>query len=148
MNPHSEIPSIDASSFSLDTYRWQNRLLLLFATSEQTHAYKTQVQMLEEHADGFRDRDLLLVPILSSHRSSTGGSSSADTAAANRLRESAAEKLRQRFNTRSDDFVAILIGKDGTEKRRERQPIEPSDLFNQIDSMPMRQQEMQQQKPL
>jgi hypothetical protein len=38
----------------------------------------------------------------------------------------------------------ILVGKDGTEKRREQTPIELADIFNQIDAMPMRQQEMKQ----
>jgi hypothetical protein len=144
MNPHGNLPMIDASSFNLDAYQWQNRLLLIFAVSEQTPAYQTQIQQLEEQAKAVRDRDLMLVPVLTTHRVSAG-SSSADGASANRMREIALDKLRQRFSIGSEEFTIILIGKDGTEKRREHTPIDPSELFSQIDAMPMRQQEMSQQ---
>lgn len=40
-------------------------------------------------------------------------------------------------------FQAVLIGKDGGRKRAQAEPIDPEDLFALIDSMPMRQFEMQ-----
>ena len=36
----------------------------------------------------------------------------------------------------------ILIGKDGGEKQRWSEPVEPQEFFQIIDAMPMRQDEM------
>ncbi|NBC57375.1 MAG: DUF4174 domain-containing protein [Bacteroidetes bacterium] len=40
-------------------------------------------------------------------------------------------------------FEVILVGLDGTIKLRRNKPISPKSLFKRIDSMPMRQAEMQ-----
>ncbi|WP_188459004.1 DUF4174 domain-containing protein [Psychroflexus planctonicus] len=51
-------------------------------------------------------------------------------------------------NLRSDDtdFEAILMGLDGSIKLRRNRAIEIDELFDLIDSMPMRKQEIQRQK--
>jgi hypothetical protein len=51
-------------------------------------------------------------------------------------------------NTKSSDtdFEAILIGIDGTVKLRRKRAIEIEELFELIDSMPMRKEEIQRQK--
>ena len=43
-------------------------------------------------------------------------------------------------------FEAVLIGKDGGEKLRSMAPIPPGRLFETIDAMPMRRQEMRSQR--
>jgi len=40
-------------------------------------------------------------------------------------------------------FQVLLIGKDGGVKLRSSEPVSMKDLFGLIDSMPMRQQEME-----
>ena len=45
----------------------------------------------------------------------------------------------------SGEFTVILIGKDGTEKERFSEPVEPASLFNLIDQMPMRRREMKEE---
>lgn len=42
----------------------------------------------------------------------------------------------------SDDFAGYLIGKDGTMKKKFKQPISAQELFQIIDAMPMRKNEM------
>lgn len=44
------------------------------------------------------------------------------------------------------DFEAVLIGLDGSEKMRTTKPISTQDLFDKIDSMPMRQREMKRKQ--
>jgi len=39
-----------------------------------------------------------------------------------------------------------LVGKDGGVKRSETTPVQATAIFEQIDAMPMRQQEMQERK--
>jgi hypothetical protein len=38
----------------------------------------------------------------------------------------------------------ILVGKDGTEKRRNAAPVTARSIFDTIDAMPMRQREMRE----
>jgi len=114
-------------------YQWKNRLLLVFAPSQKNLAYQTQMQLFEGQKAGFKDRDLLLVQILAD------GSSSVDD---QRLNHTSAVSLRECFDVGTEEFGAILVGKDGTEKRRDHAPVQPTVIFGEIDAMPMRQQEM------
>lgn len=118
---------------SLDTYKWKNRLLLVFAPSEASAAYKKQMQLLLEQKAGLEDRDLLIVKLLAK------GTNHLDSQP---IDEATVDQLRSRFDVGQEEFCVILLGKDGTQKRRDEAPVEPAVIFNQIDAMPMRQQEM------
>ena len=50
--------------------------------------------------------------------------------------------LRDRFDIDPEAFTFVLIGKDGTVKRRTEEVVSAQDLFDQIDAMPMRRREM------
>jgi hypothetical protein len=51
--------------------------------------------------------------------------------------------MRHRFKVEPDEFLVILIGKDGGEKLNNRTPVTVVQLERLIDSMPMRKSEMQ-----
>ena len=121
-------------AFNLNTYQWKNRLLLIFAPSKDNHDYKRQMQLVEGMRAGFKERDLIAIELL------TEGTSRAETQP---LNEADAANLRSEFNVAPEEFRVILIGKDGTAKRRDQKPVEPEVIFNEIDAMPMRRQEMQ-----
>jgi hypothetical protein len=131
--------SQSAMSFDLEDYQWRNRVLLVFAPSEQHPNYQQQMQQFVAQTDEFTDRDLLLVQVLASGQSRLNGEP---------LDPASADRLRQQFGVQSDEFRVILIGKDGTVKRSETSPVAVSSVFTQIDAMPMRQQEMQQRNQL
>ncbi len=57
----------------------------------------------------------------------------------------AARGLRERFDVPRGAFRVVLVGKDGTEKRRAPKPVPARSLFDTIDAMPMRQREMREQ---
>lgn len=122
-------------AFDLSTYQWKNRLLLVFAPSEHSPTYQRQIQLFQEQQAGFEERDLLLVELLTEV-----------TSRVNRQPMSKANvtNLRSRFNVAPQEFRVILVGKDGTAKRRDSNPVEPEVIFNEIDAMPMRQREMRQ----
>ncbi|NMG19341.1 hypothetical protein DP116_07665 [Brasilonema bromeliae SPC951] len=40
--------------------------------------------------------------------------------------------------------IAVLVGKDGGVKRRETTPVQAKAIFDEIDAMPMRRQEMRE----
>lgn len=117
---------------SLDDYKWQNRLLLVFAPKEDA-TYQQQMQLFKEQQPGFDERDLLLVQLLAAGTSSINNQP---------IDAQLATQIRKRFNVADQEFQVILIGKDGTGKRRDRSPVSPEVIFDEIDAMPMRQQEM------
>ncbi len=128
--------SLTMVSFSLSNYQWKNRLLLVFAPSEQDSAYQAQKQLLKGHQSQLDERDLRLAEVFAN------GKSHLDDQA---IDAASVAQLRNRFQVSKDEFCIILIGKDGYEKRRNHAPVEPARIFTQIDQMPMRQQEMREQ---
>lgn len=126
-----------ATEFNLSDYQWRNRIVLVFAPSEQSPAYQQQLQQWKTHSDGIRDRDLKLIEVLGTGESRADG---------NLITQSSAERLRKQFGVAPKDFAVILVGKDGTEKQREQSPVAPTMLFRVIDAMPMRKQEMRSQQ--
>lgn len=119
----------------LDTYRSTHRLLLMIAPSESCPAYRMQRYSLIRRTAGLYDRDLIVGLILATGESWLGEDP---------LSPEQAGELRDRFQVGPDEFCLILIGKDGTEKRREYVPVNPETFFQQIDAMPLRQREMSQ----
>lgn len=54
--------------------------------------------------------------------------------------------LRAKFEIKPNEFVVILVGKDGGEKSRWSQPVSWPVLRTLIDGMPMRQQEIRERQ--
>jgi len=121
-------------SINLSSQKWQNRVLLVFAPSVDNHIYQQQMQLFEQHQNGFTERDLVLVQVLADKSYANGQP----------IDESSVGNLRNRFGVDKDNFRVILVGKDGGVKRSDTTPVEATAIFEQIDAMPMRQQEMQQ----
>ncbi|MEH2000950.1 MAG: DUF4174 domain-containing protein [Nostoc sp.] len=124
--------AIRMSSFNLSSQKWQNRVLLIFAPSVDNQSYQQQMQLLQQKS-GFQDRDLVLIQVLATNKSYANGQL---------IDESSAVKLRNRFGVNKENFRVILVGKDGGVKRSDTTPVQATAIFEQIDAMPMRQQEM------
>lgn len=120
-------------AFDLKSYQWKNRLLLVFAPNENNPTYQKQMQLFQAQQADFSERDLLLVEILTEGTSRASGKV---------IDEADVTKVRSRFQVSPQDFRVILVGKDGTQKRSDSKPVEAKVIFNEIDAMPMRQQEM------
>jgi len=123
----------DPNSLDLNAYQWKNRLLLLFASSEEDLAYLTLKKVIDCQAMEVKDRDLLVFYVLER------GESRLDQ---ERLNPHQALFLKQRLSVPSGRFTIILIGKDGGEKIRQESPVDLREIFAIIDAMPMRQLEM------
>lgn len=113
---------------NLESYQWKNRLLLLFAPSKNNAEYQQQMQLFQGQKASFAERNLLIIELL------TEGTSRVDA--------QEAAKIRERFNVNHKEFRVVLVGKDGTAKRQEHSPVSPQSIFETIDAMPMRRQEM------
>jgi hypothetical protein len=128
-----------AMNFDLDAYRWKNRILIIFVPSVDSENYEAQKESLRNQSAGILDRDLRIVEVLEKDSSSDLGIS---------LCGESARNLRNKFGVTADEFQVILIGKDGTVKLRSKAAVSPSALFQLIDAMPMRQEEMRKKEKI
>lgn len=105
------------AELELESYRWENRVLILFGTPESP-ALQEQRAILAKDPEGLSERDLLI------------------------LEPPSTESLQNRYRITPEEFTVILVGKDGGEKLRQDHPVTLGELFGLIDQMPMRRREM------
>ena len=125
-------------TFSLQQYHWGNRPLLLFAISADDPDYRRQKADLDAHAAGLIERDIVLIECLGTRN----GHVLEPGVPRQMLQVEDIQELRLHFAADLNGFTLVLIGKDGTEKRRETEAVAVDALFEQIDAMPMRREEM------
>lgn len=119
----------------LDSHLWQERLLFLIAPSADDAMAVQQRDALNKRTDALNDRDLKVVQLYEHSPSLFDDKPLSD-------RE--AQDLCSRLRTEPEARELILIGKDGTIKRRAPIGIALREIFMQIDEMPMRREEMQE----
>lgn len=129
---------IEGSAQSLDQHLWQNRILLIFANDEQDSNLKKQCTTFNNETAALKERRIIIYTITSDQIITTNGSPSGG--------KILVDKIRDEFKVKASDFTVILIGLDGTEKRRVFSIIEPQQLFGIIDQMPMRRNEIKKSK--
>lgn len=125
------------NAMDLDRYRWQHRLLLLFAPQEDSPAYATAAEGIQRRSEDILDRDLVVFHVLEDGASRVEG---------RRLSDAEARQLRDRFEIAPGRFTAVLIGKDGGVKLVRRDSVDLQAVFDRIDAMPMRQREMREKQ--
>ena len=132
MTQLGEITSMSVGETALAGYRWENRLLLVFAPDVDRTLYLRQQEMLSDAKPGLNERDVVIISVLKDIVSTK-----------ERLAAPvSADDLRDAYDVLPHEFRVVLIGKDGGVKLRQDAPILAADLFGLIDSMPMRQQEI------
>jgi len=105
----------------LDEWKWKSRVLVVVGPADDS-AVRQQRQIYQSAADGMSERQIVLTEALD------------DT---ERSRE-----IRSRVSTDGKRFHAFLIGKDGHVAFSSDKPLSADYLFQRIDAMPMRQDEM------
>ena len=125
-----------ATAANLADYRWQKRLLLIFAPHAAVPALKTMQAELDRAAVGVAERDLVVFIILAEGQSWRNGEG---------VPAAEAQALRRRFGIAPEAAAVVLVGKDGGVKLQRPAPVPLTDIFALIDSMPMRQREMRGQ---
>jgi hypothetical protein len=127
----------ESGTIDIDAYQWRNRLLLVFAPSEEYVRYRGLRKQIRNQEGEIVDRDLLVFHIFESGESRLGNSS---------IDQQLAAQLRNRFSAKPGEFTVVLIGKDGGEKLRRGTDVDIAEIFALIDSMPMRQREMRERR--
>lgn len=128
------LPALAAThrASAMSVYRWKKRPLVVFAADEGAGQLAGQRAIVAGDRAGFAERDMVVVWVV-------GDQVAAEFGAGPGLD---AKALRARYGVAPAAFRALLIGKDGGVKLTATEPLTAKRLFGEIDSMPMRQQEM------
>ena len=124
-----------AAGSDLTSYRWKNRLLLIFSPSA-SHPGLAELDrsLAKNHADVI-DRDLVIFRVFEDGPSMAGQAP---------LTSEDSTNLRRRYKIDTDRLTVVLIGKDGGIKLVRQHRADLQEFFDLIDSMPMRRQEMRE----
>lgn len=129
-----ENKSNDVSALMAD-YQWQNRVLLVFAPDAEHGALAEQSANLSGMGADLGARDLVVWQLVDQEPAVVNGAIAPDLAS---------QLFYDHFSIGNGEFTVILLGKDGTEKLKQAQPVTADGLFSLIDAMPMRQREMRE----
>ncbi len=129
----ADVGAYSASTpFSLQQYRWENRVLIVSAANEADENLRAQQTELALSSAEFKDRDMLLVTLLDT---------AVSTAEGRELTTAEVHAARTSLGIRPGSFAVRLIGKDGSIKLSEETATPMTKIYSLIDSMPMRQRE-------
>ena len=120
---------------NLESFKWENRVLLLKDSDYNSKELRAQLNLLQDHPEKLRDRDILIFLVT-------------NDAVLDTKKKKTTLNSRQIVETYGlKDFQGlILIGKDGGIKLKESFIVDPKAIFTLIDSMPMRKSEMKPSK--
>lgn len=137
--PPTQVPTPQSNTVqsgleTLASFAWENRLIVVFADAANVSTLSTQ--LWSENA-AIVERHILWFIV---------AGDAVTTNYAGPLAGSLADNLRSRYAQLGTTPEVVLIGKDSGVKNR-RAFLDSSAIYGQIDQMPMRRQEMQQQTP-
>ena len=129
------LSGLPAAGSDLGAYRWKSRLLLIFSPSASHPVLEELERILAMNHAEVIDRDLVIFRVYEDGPSKAGQQP---------LSPEDSEKLRRRYKINTGRLTVILIGKDGGIKLVRQHRADLQEIFDLIDSMPMRRQEMRE----
>lgn len=121
-----------AKAYDLNQHAWRDRLLIVAAPDARSTEVRRQLEAIADRSPAVLDRRLRVIT-LHTDKGQIDGTP---------LRSSDVAQLRRQFGITPQEQSLLLIGLDGGIKRRAPLGTELSELFTQIDAMPMRQAEI------
>ncbi len=118
--------------FTLLQYQWTNRVLVISAPTEDDKKLSEQKNEVALTREEFAGRDMVLVTLLDNTVSTAGDRV---------LSTEEASTARAALAIRPGSFALRLIGKDGSVKLASDTATSMTQIYDLIDSMPMRQRE-------
>ena len=109
------------------------RPLVIFAMSADQPEARAQIDAVRESRAGFDDRDMLLVEVYELGVSRIEGRPMAPESA---------RAWHEAYRASTWPVEIVLVGKDGGVKRRASAPVPMSEVYGQIDAMPVRRREV------
>ena len=120
---------------NLKNFEWKNRVLIIGGDSSK---FKSQLDQINFESNEFYDRDLVIILIEEDNsRISYDGLKTIKA-----IDYDSTLNLRNKYNFK--EFKLILIGKDGGEKYNSKKLVSINVIYELIDGMPMRKQEIKE----
>ena len=123
--------SFNMAAQDLSNYTWKNRIVILYENDTNTADVESALEIIDNYTSKFTERDILVFVYKDNIFYSTN-------------RKATDIKKSDILPKTYDGYV--LIGKDGGIKSKALYPFNLEQLFNLIDSMPMRKSEMRYNK--
>ncbi len=139
---------MDTKTDLLIFYQWKNRILVVFSDSKDNPLFQRQMQLFFKNQEELQERDLVIFQVFEKEGIMPNQKP---------ISSSDIEKLKKRFdfsfeydkieNKSKNKFAVFLVGKDGgTKLKIENETLTLEKLFGTIDAMPMRQNEMREDR--
>jgi hypothetical protein len=109
-----------------DDLIYQDRLLLIFTPRQDLPIYQRQEEVLVENVEGLAARDVQVYRLFP--RSGLNPENK-------RINSAQVLNLRREYGVAEDQFMHVLLGKDGEAKLRKEGFLSTEDLFNFIDTL-------------
>ena len=129
------IQNTQAQKFLLDTYCWENRLILIVAENPEDGKMAEQLKLFQNEQEALTDRKLLIFKI-------HAGGCTVYNSSMKPIQNTENKDLFEEVGSSSTPFQILLIGLDGGIKMKRNRITDPSVFFAEIDTMPMRRNEM------
>jgi Domain of unknown function (DUF4174) len=126
-------PTPGISPADMRPHFWKERVVIVFAPSDADPRLAEQRAALAADPGGMAERKVISYEVVGTREVSKEGRP---------LGAEAAADFRERFNAPVEEFEVIVIGLDGLVKQRDVEVVDSGELFELIDSMPVRQAEM------
>ena len=128
---------VNVNAQNLEKHTWKNRILIVKTSDSASEIYQEQIKEFKNAADELKDRKFVLYKI-------TGDDFELINFANDELNDAgkiAGKPLEMILNDK-ENFEVILIGLDGGIKLRQTEVLTKEALFNIVDAMPMRRNEL------
>lgn len=109
--------------------KWQSRPLIMVTPSADNSDYERMRGIIETQRDAFNDRDMVLYTVENGDGMKNGQA----------LTEAETDALLHSLDLSAQGpLTTVLVGKDGGKKVEQQGFVDPRQLFDTIDNMPMR----------
>ncbi len=112
---------------SLSALEWKNRVIVVLGKRDDPKLDR-QIALLESQKEELADRDMVIIRVSGEDARTVYGKASVLDASA----------IRKEAHVSGDRFQVLLLGKDGGVKLRSDSVVRNVEIFDLIDSMPMR----------
>ncbi|MEM6722264.1 MAG: DUF4174 domain-containing protein [Bacteroidota bacterium] len=130
------IASTHMNAQDLDTHKWKNRILIIKTNNATSETFQAQLKELRNAPKDMMERKFVLYQIIGSEYTLMDYKSTT-LANVGKVHGKLEKVLKDTY-----DFEVILIGLDGGVKLRQTKLLTKKELFDKVDSMPMRRSEL------
>lgn len=126
---------------NLSDHKWKDRILIIQAADELSDKYGIQLKEFNDVEKELKERKLVIYEIVGDKYKMTKYQNKISSYSWKKVSELIGDLLNK-----DDEFRVILIGLDGGVKLDRTTILKRKDLFNIIDSMPMRMNELRKNR--